>query len=47
MEESRFKRFLILIWPTVYKIINALIYAILHFLKSAVKMAIEQLKGGY
>ena len=47
MKENRFKRFLILIWPTVYKVINDLFYTILHFLKSAVKMAIEQLKGGY
>ncbi|MFH1186823.1 MAG: hypothetical protein V1697_01470 [Candidatus Levyibacteriota bacterium] len=45
MEESSFKRFLIKIWPTIYRVINTLVYALLNFLKSAVSQSIEQLKG--
>jgi len=47
MEQSTVKRFLIQIWPTVYRVINNLFYAVLHFLKSSVSMIINQLKGGY
>ncbi|HZJ18209.1 MAG TPA: hypothetical protein VFD45_01145 [Patescibacteria group bacterium] len=45
MNEKNFKKFLIQIWPTVYRTINTLIYALLHFLKSIISLAIDQLKG--
>ncbi|MEK7571058.1 MAG: hypothetical protein AAB553_02180 [Patescibacteria group bacterium] len=49
MEENGQKSKVILIlekiWPTVYKVINLIIYAIISFLKGAVKIAMDQLKG--
>jgi hypothetical protein len=47
MEQNNFKRFLIQIWPTIYRIINSFFYALLRFLKSSITMIIDQLKGGY
>lgn len=45
MEENSFKKFLIQIWPTIYRVINTLFYALLNFLKKTVTLAIDQLKG--
>jgi hypothetical protein len=47
MEQSNFKKFLILIWPTVYRIINSTFYFLIRFIKSSVRLMISQLKGGY
>jgi len=45
MEENSFKKFLIQIWPTIYRMVNTLFYALINFLKGAVSLAIDQLKG--
>lgn len=45
-EENKFKTFLIKIWPTIYRIINKILYFILSLIKSVVSIAINQTKGG-
>jgi len=45
-EENKFKTFAILIWPTIYRIINTILYFILSLIKSIISIAINQIKGG-
>lgn len=45
-EENKFKNIAILIWPTIYRIINTILYFFLSLIKSIIKIAIEQIKGG-
>ena len=47
MEENKYKAFLIKIWPTVYRIINSILYFIISLIKVIVKAAFKQLKGEY
>lgn len=35
------------IWPTIYRIVNGFFYFILNFIKTVVRLAIEQVKGGF
>lgn len=43
---NRFVIFLKEIWPTVYRGINSFLYFLFGILKTGVKVAIQQLKGG-
>ena len=45
-EENKFKTILIKIWPAIYRIINSFIYFLISLVKTAVSIAINQLKGG-
>ncbi len=45
-EENKFKTIAIKIWPTVYRIINSLMYFIISLIKAIVSIAINQIKGG-
>jgi len=45
-EENKFKTIAISIWPTIYRIINTVLYFFLSLIKSIIKIAIEQIKGG-
>ena len=42
---NRFTISLKQIWPTVYRVINGIIYFLLHFLKNLVQLSIKQIKG--
>ncbi|MCL4418885.1 hypothetical protein M1146_02150 [Patescibacteria group bacterium] len=44
--ENKFKIFLINIWPTIYRVINAVIYFVISLIKGIVTLAIKQIKGG-
>ena len=44
-EENKYITFLKQIWPTVYRVINTIFYAIFNFLKQNIKFAIDQLSG--
>lgn len=44
MEENAPKKFLIQIWPTVYRIINGIFYFLLSLIKQTVNLAIKQIK---
>lgn len=43
---TRFQAVMKQIWPTIYKIINNTLYFLIDLLRSAVKIAIEQIKNG-
>ncbi len=43
---TRFQAVMKQIWPTVYKIINSTIYFLIELIRSAVRIAIEQIKNG-
>ena len=45
MRENKFLIFLQRIWPTIYRIINGLVYFILNFIKKFISLVIEQIKG--
>ena len=45
-EENKFKTIALSIWPTIYRIINTVLYFFLSLIKSIIKIAIEQIKGG-
>lgn len=45
MEDKGLKRFLINIWPRIYRIINGTLYFIMTVIKSIVSMAIKQLRN--
>lgn len=45
-EENKFKTIAILIWPTIYRIINSFIYFLISSIKRTVFIAINQIKGG-
>ncbi|MDP2649395.1 MAG: hypothetical protein Q8P10_00970 [bacterium] len=45
MKQSGFYYFFKKIWPTVYHIINGLLYFILSLIKDIIKFAIQQIKG--
>ncbi|MDO8639816.1 MAG: hypothetical protein Q7R53_02725 [bacterium] len=47
MEENKLKYLLIKIWPTIYRLINSLIYFIISLIKSIVSYSIKQIKGQY
>lgn len=40
------KNYLVLIWPTISKILNTTIYYLIKFIKSFVKQSVEMIKGG-
>ncbi len=44
-EENKFKTIAIKIWPTIYRIINTILYFFLSLVKSIIKIAIDQIKG--
>lgn len=45
-EENKFKTIAILIWPTIYRIINTTLYFFISLVKSIIKISIGQIKGG-
>lgn len=45
MERTRLQRFLILIWPTIYRAINSALYFLLNLIRSTIKFGIEQIKN--
>lgn len=45
MEENNFLYFLKKIWPTIYRIINEIIYFIFNLIKGIFSYAIKQIKG--
>ena len=44
-DENKLKAILIQIWPTIYRIINTVIYFLLSLIKGIVNLAIRQIKG--
>lgn len=45
-EENRAKTILIKIWPTIYRVVNTILYFFLSLIRAIVKIAISQIKGG-
>ncbi len=40
------KNYLVLIWPTISKILSTTIYYLIKFIKSFIKQSVEMIKGG-
>lgn len=47
MNSTSFKRFMVAIWPTVYRIVNQTLYFFLSVIKNIVSGIFKQLKGGF
>lgn len=45
--QSRIIALLKIIWPTFHRILNSIVYFIIHIIKSTVKSAIDQIKGSF